>query len=49
MERGAPYLLAGSLYFLDCVKDEEDGLWKIKNWRLNIVWREGGWEAITGN
>ncbi|CAD6586383.1 MAG: hypothetical protein ASARMPRED_002521 [Alectoria sarmentosa] len=47
-EAGATRLLTGSLYFLDLVKDGEDGLWKIKHWRLQLVWTEGDWGVMTG-
>lgn len=30
-EPGATSLMAGSLYFVDCVKDDEDGLWKVRH------------------
>ncbi|OJJ49710.1 hypothetical protein ASPZODRAFT_128220 [Penicilliopsis zonata CBS 506.65] len=43
LEAGAPNLLAGSLYFIDLVKDETDGLWKAKYWRLKSTWAQGDW------
>ena len=47
-EAGATRLLTGSLYFLDLVKDDQDGLWKIKHWKLQLVWAEGDWGVMTG-
>ena len=47
-EAGATRLLTGSLYFLDLIKDDEDALWKIKHWKLQLVWSEGDWGVITG-
>ncbi|KAF7591513.1 hypothetical protein BBP40_001503 [Aspergillus hancockii] len=43
----APTLLVGSLCALNCVKDEQDNLRKIKNWKIKIIWTEGDWEVIT--
>ena len=38
----APRFLAGTLNWLQFVKDEKDGgLWKIKDWKLRSVWGEG--------
>ncbi|ROW08709.1 hypothetical protein VPNG_06371 [Cytospora leucostoma] len=37
----APRLLAGALYRLDLVKDEDSGLWKIKVWDMKSIWQEG--------
>ena len=36
-------LLAGSFYWLELVKDESDGLWKIKHWKLKANWGQGDW------
>jgi hypothetical protein len=36
-----PKLMAGGEYFMDLVKDEEDGLWKIEKWELKVIWRQG--------
>jgi hypothetical protein len=35
------YLLTGAMYFIDLVKDESDGLWKVKKWAMRIIWRQG--------
>jgi hypothetical protein len=32
---------AGSLYFMDLIKDETDGLWKMTRWELKILWTTG--------
>lgn len=45
LEPKADHFLAGSLYFLDLVKDEADGVWRIKNFKTRVSWREGE-EAI---
>ena len=44
---GATSLMTGSLYFLDLVKDDKDGLWKIKNWKLQLIWAEGDWSIMV--
>jgi hypothetical protein len=46
---GAARLMAGSLYSLDVVKDEQEGLWKVKHWKLSSIWAEGDWGILTGN
>lgn len=33
--------LAGGLYFLDVVKDEAGGTWRVKEWEIRITWNEG--------
>lgn len=43
MEPGTVPLLVGSLYWLDLIKDHEDGLWKIKHWKLKSTWGQGDW------
>ena len=43
---GATRLLSGSLYFLDLVKNDEDGLWQIKHWKLKFMWAEGNWDVM---
>ncbi|GAB1194395.1 hypothetical protein APSETT444_003640 [Aspergillus pseudonomiae] len=40
IQAGTTYFLAGSLYEMDVVRDEGDGLWKITHWKLKIVWAE---------
>ena len=32
---------AGCLYFVNLVKDNTDGLWKIKKWEIKIQWTSG--------
>ena len=44
----APHLLAGSKYFIDVVKDASDGLWKVQNWRMNVIWRDGDNSVLGG-
>ncbi len=39
-EPNGPKLLVGGEYRIDLVK-VEDGLWKIKKWVLDIIWRQG--------
>ena len=43
MEPGTVPILVGSLYWLDLIKDHEDGLWKIKHWKLKSTWGQGDW------
>ncbi|CAL5868636.1 uncharacterized protein PFLUO_LOCUS2863 [Penicillium psychrofluorescens] len=38
---GATYFMGGSLYFIDVVKDDTEGLWKIKSWRMKVTWTTG--------
>lgn len=33
--------LAASEYWVDLVKEEKDGLWKIKNWIIKFIWTQG--------
>lgn len=40
-------LLSGSMYQVDVVRDEIDGLWKIKRWTMKIVWVEGDRSIVT--
>ncbi|KAK9482352.1 hypothetical protein V1527DRAFT_476622 [Lipomyces starkeyi] len=49
LEPGATRLMTGSLYFVDCVKDDKDGLWKVTHWKLKSIWTEGDWGVMTGN
>ncbi|PYI09451.1 hypothetical protein BO78DRAFT_394926 [Aspergillus sclerotiicarbonarius CBS 121057] len=44
----ATRLMSGSLYFVDVEKDETDGLWKVKNWVMKLVWTEGDWGVMKG-
>lgn len=37
---GAKYVVAGE-YFVDLIKDEKDGLWKVTKWVADILWRQG--------
>lgn len=32
---------AGCLYFIDLLKDDTDGLWKIKKWEIKMQWTTG--------
>ena len=40
-EPGSPQLLVAGEYAVDLVKDEDDGLWKIKKWISDVIWRQG--------
>jgi len=40
-EPDGPKFLVGGEYWIDLVRDEGDGLWKIKKWVLNVIWRQG--------
>lgn len=37
-----------SLYAIDLVRDKEDGLWKIKNWKVNILRTTGDSAIVMG-
>lgn len=39
---------AGCLYFMDLVKDDTDGLWKIKKWEIRIQWTTGDRAILHG-
>ncbi|KAJ9654658.1 hypothetical protein H2198_006325 [Neophaeococcomyces mojaviensis] len=41
------YTTAG-LYFMDLIRDGDDGLWKIQKWKLKLQWTEGDRVIITG-
>lgn len=45
LEPNQPKLLAGSLYYLDLVKDS-DGSWKIEDWKAKSTWAEGDWAVV---
>ncbi|PYH48910.1 nuclear transport factor 2 family protein [Aspergillus saccharolyticus JOP 1030-1] len=48
-EPGATRLTSGSLYFVEVEKDDgSDGLWKIRRFKMKIVWTEGDWGVLTG-
>lgn len=40
-EPDAPKFLVCGEFWIDAVKDKGDGLWKIKKWILDIIWRQG--------
>jgi hypothetical protein len=40
-EPDGPKLLVAGEYDIDLVRDETDGLWKIKKWVLDVIWRQG--------
>lgn len=42
----AKRLLSGSMYFIDLVKDEGDGLWKVKKWAMKLIWKEGDMNIV---
>ena len=39
---------ASCLYFIDLVKDSNDGLWKIKKWEIKILWTTGDRAVLYG-
>ncbi|KAI9740848.1 MAG: hypothetical protein M1818_004453 [Claussenomyces sp. TS43310] len=45
-EPDGPKYLAGTTYFLDLVKDQRDGLWKIQKWVIKIIWTQGDRSVI---
>ncbi|KAJ5689744.1 hypothetical protein N7462_004136 [Penicillium macrosclerotiorum] len=40
-ELDGPKFMASGQYSIDLVHDNADGMWKIKKWVLNIIWRQG--------
>lgn len=45
-QNGVP-LFAGSLYWMELVKDSGDGLWKVKKWILQSNWGHGDWGVFA--
>jgi hypothetical protein len=39
---------ASCLYFIDLVKDSNDGLWKIKRWEIKTQWTTGDRAVLHG-
>jgi hypothetical protein len=39
---------ASCLYFIDLVKDSNDGLWKIKTWEIKMLWTTGDRAVLHG-
>lgn len=39
---------AGCLYLIDLVRDNTDGLWKIKKWEIKIQWTSGDIAVLHG-
>ncbi|OJK02179.1 hypothetical protein ASPACDRAFT_40998 [Aspergillus aculeatus ATCC 16872] len=50
-------LTSGALYSVDVARDFAgvngdgggSGVWRIKRWRMRLVWTEGDWGVMTGN
>jgi SnoaL-like domain len=40
-EPDGPKLLVAGEYRIEVVRDEGDGLWKIRKWILDVIWRQG--------
>ena len=36
-----PKYTTGAEYWVDLVRDEKDGLWKIKKWVMDLIWTQG--------
>lgn len=47
MNPAAKALTSGSQYCIDVVKDGKDGVWKVKDWRMHIIWVDGD-RSIVG-
>ena len=39
---------ASNLYFIDLIKDSNDGLWKIKKWVFKVLWTTGHRSVLYG-
>ncbi|KAF2679608.1 hypothetical protein K458DRAFT_346581 [Lentithecium fluviatile CBS 122367] len=39
---------ASCLYFIDLIKDSNDGLWKIKKWDIKVLWTTGDRAVLHG-
>ena len=46
-EPNGPKLMVGGEYRIDLVRDKGDGLWKVKKWVLDVLWRQGGAEVMA--
>ncbi|OCK73296.1 hypothetical protein K432DRAFT_410809 [Lepidopterella palustris CBS 459.81] len=46
MVPGLPWFMTGGVYFLDLVKVDVDGLWKIKFFKMNKMWTEGDYSVM---
>lgn len=46
-EPDGPKFLVGGEYTMEMVKDQKDGLWKIRKWLLDVIWRQGD-AAVMG-
>ena len=44
----AERLMAGAMYDVALIKDKTDGLWKMTNWGLKLIWRDGNGEVMSG-
>lgn len=42
----APGLLAGGLYYVECVQDGNDRQWKIKDYKVRTTWADGDWTIL---
>jgi len=40
-EPDGPKYLVGGEYWIDLIRDDGDGLWKIKKWVLKVIWTQG--------
>lgn len=47
-ETGASRYLTGGLYLMDLIKDDTEGLWKIKHFKIKTVWAEGDRGVVRG-
>lgn len=41
MDFEAKRFTSGSLYLLDLVRDDKEGVWKVTSWKIQPVWGEG--------
>jgi hypothetical protein len=49
LEPNQTRLLAGSLYYVDLIKDETGDLWKVQDFKMQATWAEGDWAVMSGN
>jgi len=47
-EPEGPKYTGGTIYLIDLVKDENDGIWKIKKWAMNGIWGQGDKSVMEG-
>jgi len=48
MNPASEKVLSGCLYHVDVVEDGKEGVWKVKNWAVKLLWVEGDMSILQG-